>query len=262
MHSGFLEELESGCPLRDAMISNLMPHETEKVLSKPLEASGNKGFGVVGGKCDDCLGYGGYNLHDGFEGRKVCPTCNGDGATKEDVEDSDTFGVLDCNHCNGTGFIIVGGEFEKAMQWQFDRIANIGKGITPDDVTESFADIRTAHEADTNALRDQLASSTKLIEMQARRIAELNQQVAELADIAKELSTELDVFAHTRGDDLSLIRLTQTADIIIAKAKGDPIPDFGVDTVYPCDACCDGYAKVGDCCNECGVVLVLPGRAI
>lgn len=52
MHNGFLEELESGCP----MISNIMPHETEKPMSKPLEpeqkklaSGGNKGFEVVGG---------------------------------------------------------------------------------------------------------------------------------------------------------------------------------------------------------------------
>lgn len=175
------------------------------------------------------------------------------------------------------GFEVVGGNSSPKIDcWDFEKVIADNRwniNITVRGASESelhlfdlhedaLDDLRSAHNTDMQALRDQLKQSSELIEMQARRIAELNQQVAELADIAKELSTELDVFAHTRGDDLSLIRLTQTADIIIAKAKGDPIPDFGVDTVYPCDACCDGYAKVGDCCNECGVVLVLPGRAI
>lgn len=74
---------------------------------------------------------------------------------------------------------VVGGEFEKAMQWQFDRIANISKGITPDDVTESFADIRTAHEDDTKALRDQLKQSSELIETQRTRIKELSLRIAQ-----------------------------------------------------------------------------------
>lgn len=110
--------------------------------------SGNKGFEVVGGKCDDCL-----------EGRQVCPTCNGDGATKE--------------------FKIVGGEFEKAMQWQFDSIANIGRGITPDDVTDTFEDIRTSHNTDMQALRDQLKQSSELIETQRTRIKELSIRIAQ-----------------------------------------------------------------------------------
>lgn len=203
---------------------------------------GNKGFEVVGGKCDDCLGYGGYNLHDGFEGRKVCPTCSGDGVVKPPMVGS--------------------GEFEKAIQWQFDSVANIGRGITPDDVTDTFEDIRTSHNADMQSLRDQLKQSTKLIEMQEGRIAELKSQVADIADIAKELSTELDVFAHSMGDDLSLMRLTQTADIVIAKVKDEPIPDFGIETVYACEECNDGYVQAGRCCNECGVVFVLPGREI
>lgn len=57
----------------------------ELIENKDVQAiSRNKGFEVVGGKCDNCFGY---------------------GTTKEDVEDSpDTFGVLDCDYCNGTGF--------------------------------------------------------------------------------------------------------------------------------------------------------------
>lgn len=86
------------------------------------------------------------------------------------------------------GFEVVGGnsspkidcgEFEKAMQWQFDRIANIGRGITPDDVTESFADIRTAHNTDMQALRDQLKQSSELIETQRTRIKELSIRIAQ-----------------------------------------------------------------------------------
>lgn len=92
--------------------------------------------------------------------------------------------------------------------------------------------------------------------------AELKSQVADIADIAKELSTELDVFAHAMGNDLSLMRLTQTADIVIAKVKDEPIPDFGIETVYACEECNDGYVQVGCCCNECGVAFVLPGRAV
>lgn len=69
-------------------------------------------------------------------------------------------------------------EFECAMQWQLDRIANISKGITPDDVT----DIRTAHNTDMQALqalRDQLKQSTELIETQRTRIKELSIRIAQ-----------------------------------------------------------------------------------
>jgi hypothetical protein len=48
-------------------------------------------------------------------------------------------------------------EFEHAMQWQFDRIANIGHGITPDDITESYTDIRTGHSADMQSLQKRIA---------------------------------------------------------------------------------------------------------
>jgi hypothetical protein len=48
------------------------------------------------------------------------------------------------------------GLFEHAMQWQFDRIATIGHGITPDDVTESFTDIRTGHSADMRSLQKRI----------------------------------------------------------------------------------------------------------
>jgi uncharacterized coiled-coil protein SlyX len=48
-------------------------------------------------------------------------------------------------------------EFEHAMQSQFDRIANIGHGITPDDITESFTDIRTGHSADMQSLQKRIA---------------------------------------------------------------------------------------------------------
>lgn len=86
------------------------------------------------------------------------------------------------------GFEIIGGnssqkidcmEFENAMQWQLDRIANISKGITPDDVTETFTDIRTAHNDDMQALRDQLKQSSELIETQRTRIKELSIRIAQ-----------------------------------------------------------------------------------
>lgn len=123
------------------------------------------------------------------------------------------------------------------------RLSSISKKLSDD-----FQALRDAHEADTK-------------ELEAEN-AELKSQVADIADIAKELSTELDVFAHAMGDDLSLMRLTQTADIVIAKVKDEPIPDFGIETVYACEECNDGYVQAGRCCNECGVVFVLPGREI
>lgn len=172
------------------------------------------------------------------------------------------------------------------------RLSSISKKLSDD-----FQALRDAHEADTKQLeaenarlKEALDDSKKreeefykafckeqlryqkehnariecqdrITELEAEN-AKLKSQVADIADIAKELSTELDVFAHAMGDDLSLMRLTQTADIVIAKVKDEPIPDFGIETVYACEECNDGYVQAGRCCNECGVVFVLPGREI
>lgn len=161
--------------------------------------SGNKGFEVVGGKCDDCLGYGGYNLHDGVEGRQVCPTCNGAGATKEEGDEDfpDTFGVLDCDDCNGTGFKIVGGEFEKVIA---DNRWNIN--ITVRGASESelhlfdlhegaLDDLRSAHNTDMQALRDQLKQSSELIEMQSAKLKAMQTQTNDLVRRLQQAQTML-----------------------------------------------------------------------
>lgn len=178
MHSGFPEELESGCPLRDAipkdkyadliankdlqavssgdfsgvaeslktMISNLMPHETEKPVSKPLEASGNKGFEVVGGNSSP---------------------------------------KIDC------------GEFEKAMRFPGCQVDVFGTCIVKwDDVWPFLDAIRIAHNTDMQALRDQLKQSTELIEMQSAKLKAMQTQTN---DLVRRLQQAQTMFAQRDG---------------------------------------------------------------
>lgn len=73
---------------------------------------------------------------------------------------------------------LVIGEFENILRWQFDRAANIGRGITPDDITDTFADIREAHNRD---MRDAAKVSFEMIEMQRKKIVELEAQLPKVS---------------------------------------------------------------------------------
>lgn len=147
MHNGFLEELESGCP----MISNIMPHETEKPMSKPLEPEqkklasvGNKGFEVVGGNSSPSVVGGEFEKALKGERYRIDEGC-------------------------------------PRSEWSTQTT----------DHYQTTIDLEFAHNTDMQALRDQLKQSANLIEMQSAKLKAMQTQTNDLAQRLKQAHVNL-----------------------------------------------------------------------
>lgn len=176
MHNGFLEELESGCP----MISNIMPHETEKPMSKPLEpeqkklaSGGNKGFEVVGGNSAPRV-YGG-KFERVTKSLIEEKSIGGIDAIADDYNDN--LAIVLCSYFEGHLSRPDDDESTERTwgEWT-ERMCNDLIFRATSFIANSLS---VAHNADMQALRDQLKQSTELIETQRTRIKELSIRIAQ-----------------------------------------------------------------------------------